>query len=117
MESAQAHGCDGCFSTTGDDDVGIVILDGLHRVTHSIGGAGTCGGNGVVGPAQAVANREIASGGVEHQLGDREWANAVGTFAEQAFDLDFDFSQATIPEPRMTPVRYGSSLEKSMPES
>ena len=46
------------------------------------------------GPRKPVLNRDVAAGGVDHQLGNGEGRNAVGTFLEQPRVLLFDLVQA-----------------------
>ena len=82
------------FGAAGDHHVGIVVLNGLQRVAHGVGGAGAGGGHGIVRSAQTIVDGNVAAGGVDHQLGNREGRNLVGAFVQQAFDLRLDLVQA-----------------------
>ena len=93
-ETADSHGRDGGFGSTGDHHVGVVVLDGLEGVADGVGGAGTGGGHGIIGAAQAVLDRHLAAGGIDHQLGNGEGRNFVGPFVEQTLDLGFDLVQS-----------------------
>ena len=93
-EAGQAHRRAGRFGAAGDHDVGIVVLNRLERVAHRVGGAGTGGGHGVVRAAQAVADRNVPAGRVEHQLGNRERGDVVRALGDQPLVLRFDFGEA-----------------------
>ena len=51
-------------------------------------------GHRVVRAAQPVLDREVAAGGVEHQLGDGEGRDPVRPLVQQPLDLDLDLLQA-----------------------
>ena len=65
----------------------------LHGVADGVGGAGAGGGDGRVRAAQAVLDRDVAAGRVDHQLGNREGRDLVRALVEQPRMLRFDFVQ------------------------
>lgn len=90
-ETGHAHGGDGGFGTAGQHDVGFTVLNGFESVAHRVVGASAGGGNGEIGAAQTILNRQIPSGGVEHHFGDGERADPIRPLAEQTEHLFFDF--------------------------
>ena len=69
-------------------------LDRLEGVADGVGGAGAGGGDRRVRAAQAVLDRHLAAGRVDHQLGDGEGGDLVGPLVQQPVVLDLDLSQA-----------------------
>ena len=74
-EPAQAHVGDRRLAAAGDHDVGLARLDELEGVADRVGRRGTGGRDRRARALQAPADRDLAAGGVDHQLGDRERAD------------------------------------------
>ena len=93
-EAADAHRGDGRFRAARDHHVGVVVLDRLEGIADGVGGAGAGRGHGVVGSADAELDRDVAAGGVEHQLGNGEGRDTFGTLAQQPLHLSLDLLQS-----------------------
>jgi hypothetical protein len=93
-KAGEAHRRAGGFGAARNHDVRIIILNGLERVAHGIGGAGTRGGHGVVRAAQAVADRNVSARGIEHELRNRECGDFVRSLRNEPLVLSFDLGES-----------------------
>ena len=93
LKTGEGHFGDGRFGATGNDHVGIAVLDGAEGVADGVVRAGTGRGDRVVDTLQPVPYGKVAAGRVEHHLGDQKGGNAVVPLLRHADDLVFNLMQ------------------------
>ena len=116
-KGAQADGRKRGLAAAGNGDVDFAVADELKGVADGVGCAGAGGDDDLVRAVQAVLDGELALAALPMSLGMVKAETLSGPLSKRRWCWTSMVSSPPMPDPRITPQRQVSSLEKSRPES